>query len=318
MTEHHFIDQIQQARRERRKIQIVGNQSKIGLADNHDALSLSPHQGIVEYNPEELVVTVKAGTKLSDLCEELSQHQQMLAFDPPDYGDSTVGGTFAFGLSGSSQPFYGSFRDYVLGIKMIDGRGQVLNFGGQMIKNVAGYDVARMMSGSKGLFGVVTEISLKLTPLRPQKTYSLESGQADAIVTMNELACSTLPISAAAYFQGKLYYRLDGVHSVQSAMPEDNRFWASINPYRPNLKGDQKLWRVSVEPMAPTLPNTVLVDQSGARRWVISETRPNTPRADLWEIHGDKIRFPKTHMPPKMTNLKQGLKTVFDPDSVFY
>lgn len=318
MSETLFIDQIKQAASERQRLQITGNQSKISRCTDCQPLNATQHNGIVEYNPAELFVTVKTGTKLAELEAELAENNQKLAFDPPDYGSSTVGGTYAFGLSGSSQPFYGSFRDFVLGIKMIDGRGQLLNFGGQMIKNVAGYDVSRLLSGSKGYLGLITEITIKLTPLLKQKTYSIEVGQADAIKQMNKLARSTLPISAAAYYQGKLYYRLDGVHSVQSAMPEDNAFWDKINPYRPNLSGEQKLWRISVDAMAPTIPNTVLVDQSGARRWVISENKPEAEHVNLWEVQGDKIRCPEEEIHPKIVQIKKGLKEVFDPNSIFH
>ncbi|MDX1796477.1 MAG: hypothetical protein R3219_07110, partial [Hydrogenovibrio sp.] len=234
-----------------------------------------------------------------------------------DYGDSTIGGSYACGLSGPSQPFFGALRDFVLGIKMVDGKGQPLTFGGQMIKNVAGYDVSRLLVGSKGLFGVITEVSLKVLPLMPQKTYAIEMGQADAIVKMNEMAGTSLPISGCAYYQGKLYYRLIGVHPPQAAMPEDNAIWQSINPFRPEISGKQKLWRVSTDSMHPPIHNTLLVDQVGARRWVVSEHKPDATHVDLWEMHA-KNRIPSFDNHPKITEIKQGLKQVFDPHNIFH
>ncbi|RLA02637.1 MAG: glycolate oxidase subunit GlcE, partial [Gammaproteobacteria bacterium] len=147
--------QIKQASIDQQSIQITGNQSKVTLS--HDPqnqqkvqqLDVSNYQGIVDYEPSELVVTVKAGTLLSELKSALAKRHQMLAFEPPDYGNSTIGGTFAVALSGPSRAFRGPLRDYVLGTEIIDGQGRLLKFGGKMIKNVAGYDVSRMLVGSK-------------------------------------------------------------------------------------------------------------------------------------------------------------------------
>lgn len=317
MSITHFQEQIKQAVHEKQLLQIVGNQSKVSLIDNHRPLEITDYTGITNYDPAELVVTVKTGTKIADLQQELAQHNQMLAFDTPDYGNSTIGGSYAYGLSGPSQPFFGALRDFVLGIKMIDGKGQALTFGGEMIKNVAGYDVARMLVGSKGLFGVVTEISLKVLPLMEEKTYSMEMGQADAIIKMNEMAGTALPISGCAYYQGKLYYRLIGIHPPQSAMPEDNTIWQKVNPFRPEISGKQKLWRVSIDSMHPPIHNTLLIDLVGARRWVVSEHKPDVSHVDLWDSP-DKKRRPSFDSHPKITDIKRGLKSVFDPYGIFH
>lgn len=317
MSVEHFQDQIKQAVEDKKYLQIIGNQSKVSLNPAHQALNICNYAGVTSYDPAELVVTAKAGTKISDLQQELAQHNQMLAFDTPDYGDSTIGGNYACGLSGPSQPFFGALRDFVLGIKMIDGQGQHLTFGGQMIKNVAGYDVSRLLVGSKGLFGVVTEVSLKVLPLMEEKTYSIEIGQADAIIKMNEMAGSALPISGCAYYQGKLYYRLIGVHPPQAAMPEDNGIWQKMNPFRPEISGKQKLWRVSIDSMHPPIHNTLLIDQIGARRWVVSEHKPEVSHVDYWDLQS-KQRRPSYDAHPKITEIKQGLKSVFDPHGIFH
>ncbi|WP_024851961.1 FAD-binding protein [Hydrogenovibrio kuenenii] len=317
MSITHLQEQIKQAAHEKQRLQIIGNQSKVSLIDNHTPLEIGGYTGVTSYDPAELVVTVKTGTKIADLQQELAQHNQMLAFDTPDYGDSTIGGSYACGLSGPSQPFFGALRDFVLGIKMIDGKGQALTFGGEMIKNVAGYDVARMLVGSKGLFGVVTEISLKVLPLMEEKTYSMEMGQADAIIKMNEMAGTALPISGCAYYQGKLYYRLIGIHPPQSAMPEDNTIWQKVNPFRPEISGKQKLWRVSIDSMHPPIHNTLLIDQVGARRWIVSEHKPDVSHVDLWDLQ-DKKRRPSFDSHPKITDIKKGLKSVFDPYGIFH
>ena len=170
------------------------------------------YAGIVAYEPSELVVTARCGTPLAELEGILAQNRQCLPFEPPHFGAAaTVGGCIAAGLSGPGRAAAGALRDFVLGIKLIDGRAQALQFGGQVMKNVAGYDVSRLIAGSLGTLGLIAEVSLKLAP-RPQSeaTLRLEMPQARALETMNRWAGQPLPVSATAWHDGELMVRLSG------------------------------------------------------------------------------------------------------------
>lgn len=305
-------EQIQQAVSEKRTLQVVGNNSKVPISEGVETVELSKNSGIVSYEPSELVVTVKSGTKLTDLSAALAERKQMLAFEPPDYGDSTIGGTYACALTGPSRPFRGVLRDFVLGTKMVDGRGQSLTFGGQMIKNVAGYDVSRMMAGSKGSMAVITELSLKVMPLVEEVTYCRAMPEAEAIVLMNQMAGTTLPLSGCAYYEGRFYYRVFGEHPKQDATPCSNDVWLTLNPFQPKLQAHQKLWRVDTEGPAPSIPNTLAVGMCGQRRWVLSDEAP-APYSTLWQSYF----APRHNDTDPISNIKTGLKQVFDPHNVF-
>jgi len=305
-------EQIKQAASERRTLQIAGSKSKVPLALDIEEVSMLENSGIVAYEPSELVVTVKSGTKLTDLITVLAERDQMLAFEPPDYGNSTIGGTYACALTGPSRPFRGILRDFVLGTKMVDGQGQPLTFGGQMIKNVAGYDVSRMMAGSKGSMAVITELSLKVVPLVEEVTYSLEMPEAEAILFMNKMAGTTLPLSGCAYYEGKFFYRVFGEHQKQDATPCDNSVWLTLNPFQPQLQDNQKLWRVDTEGPAPSIPNTLAVGMCGQRRWVLADEAP-APYSTQWQSYF----APRDRDPAPVAKIKKGLKNVFDPHHVF-
>jgi len=326
MADHeilHFSEQIKQANSDKSTIQITGNQSKVVLfeEDNNNQpvqeLNISDHKGIVEYEPSELVITVKSGTLLKDLTAVLADRNQMLAFEPPDYGNSTIGGTYAVGLTGPSKPYRGILRDFVLGVRLIDGQGRELNFGGKMIKNVAGYDVSRMLVGSKGSMALVTQMSLKVVPLVDEVTYCIEMPEDDAIVLMNKMAGTALPMTGGAYYKGRFYYRVAGEHTNQTNRVEvsqcTNDVWTELNPFRPELDKNEKLWRLDVESTHPAIPNTIAVGMGGTRRWVASKYKPNHPYVTLW-----KTRFaPRNNDTPRVAYLKKGLRDVFDPNHVF-
>lgn len=305
-------EQIQTAITEKKTLQITGNASKVPRDSSVEQLHTQGLTGIVDYEPAELVITVRAGTLLKDLQAELAQHNQTLGFEPPDYGNSTIGGTYACALTGPSRPFRGVLRDFVLGIKMVDGQGQKLKFGGKMIKNVAGYDVARMLAGSKGRMGVITELSLKVSPLYPETTYMMEIPEAEAIQLMNKMAGTTLPMTGGAYYDGKFYYRLYGAHPKQSATEVSNEIWQFLNPFRPKLAAEDKLWRVDTEGNTPPISGTLAVGMCGQRRWVISETPP-TPYSTLWQCYF----VPRSNNSKPVKRLKAGLRNVFDPHHIF-
>jgi glycolate oxidase FAD binding subunit len=292
-------------------LEIVGRESK--LTNTNKKLSIADYQGIVSYQASELVITVKAGTSLQELQQVLASKNQMLSFEPPDYGNSSIGGTYACALSGSAQAFRGSLRDFVLGIKIINGEGKILSFGGQMMKNVAGYDVARLLVGSKGSLAVIAEISFKVLPQVTEATYSIEMLEDDAIILMNKWAATALPLSACAYYQGRFYYRLFGKHDKQQAEEMDNKIWQTLNPFQTTEK--EFLWRASVPSTTSKIANTVAIDCCGNRRWIVSEHKPDLSYVDKWQ---KGLAISKSVKHPAQMKIEQGLKKVFDPHGVYH
>lgn len=312
-----MAEQIKQAATENKTLQIVGGGSKVPRYEDAEKLSIEGYSGVLSYEPSELVITVRAGTTLQELHHVLAEKNQMVAFEPPEYGNSTIGGTYACALTGPARPFRGKLRDYVLGTKLLDGQGRELNFGGKMIKNVAGYDVSRMLAGSKGSMALVTELSLKVMPLVEEVTYRIEMPECDAIVQMNKMAGTSLPLSGAAYYRGHFYYRVMGEHPKQTnrvgVEAVDNSVWETLNPFKPILQPQQKLWRVDVESTTPCIDGTLAVGMCGSRRWISSKRKPDHPYVTLWDD-----RFLPRHNDGKgVKKIKQGLKKVFDPHHVF-
>lgn len=268
-------------------VRIAGGGSKLPLGREVEAdpLVVTAHQGIVEYEPTELVVTARAGTPLAELEVTLADAGQMLAFEPPHLGEgATLGGTIACGLSGPRRPHAGSTRDFMLGVKMINGRGEILRFGGQVMKNVAGYDVSRLMVGAQGTLGVLLDVSLKVLPLPAcERSVFIEMSDVVAIEVMSWLAGKALPLSAACHLPatderaGQLCLRLSGAEAAVDAcvnlirheqagfpievMAEDDewahRFWQDLRERRLGFFEDEQsdetqfLWRLSLPPATP-------------------------------------------------------------------
>jgi glycolate oxidase FAD binding subunit len=265
---------------------IVGGGSKAfyGNPVDGETLDTREHAGIVDYEPTELVVTARAGTPLATLEAALAAERQMLAFEPPHFSDgATLGGTIAAGLSGPRRPYAGAVRDLVLGVRVVDGHGRHLAFGGRVMKNVAGFDVSRLMTGAQGTLGVITEVSLKCLP-RPaaEATLTFECPADDAIRRVNEWSGHPLPLSATCYVDGRLAVRLSGAApAVEAAarklggdaLPGADAFWRSIrdqtHPFFDVARGDA-LWRLSVKSTAPftDFDGLQLVEWGGALRWV--------------------------------------------------
>jgi len=283
-------DRIKEAASSKQTLTIRGGNSKhfYGNAASGSVLSTLANSGIVDYEPRELTITALAGTPLSEIESLLAQNNQILPFEPPHFGAATWGGCVASGLSGTSRPYRGAVRDAVLGVGMLDGRGQHLHFGGRVIKNVAGYDVSRLMVGSMGTLGVLTEITCKLLP-RPEceRTLVLDSDRNIAIHSMNMLATKPLPISATAWRRGEgvlgqMLVRLSGTESaVDAAMNQiggrvfdDTTFWHDLKEHQLPEFAARPLWRVSVpattqaRSAALEFPNVVMVEWGGALRWL--------------------------------------------------
>jgi len=309
-----------------------------GRAVSGAELDVSGYSGIVSYEPSEQVVTARAGTPLALLEQALAEKGQRLGFEPPHFGGAaTIGGTIACGLSGPCRPFTGAARDFVLGVRMLNGRGQDLHFGGQVMKNVAGYDISRLMAGSLGTLGVLLEVSLRVLPA-PARHAGVRSAmsQAAAIVQMNRLAGRSLPLSAACWMDGALNLRLSGndkaVASALSALGMDGMqdagaFWQDLRELRTAaLAQDGPLWRLSLPPAAPPLklPGQWVVDWGGAQRWLRTEASADEVRAaaaaaggHAGVFRGGDRRSEVFHpLPTPMRELHERLKRAFDPKGV--
>ncbi|MGH8119627.1 MAG: glycolate oxidase subunit GlcE, partial [Gammaproteobacteria bacterium] len=282
-----YRERIQSATASGRPLVIRGGGSKdfYGRAVTGEVLNTRSCAGIISYEPSELVLTAHAGTPLREIQETLAARRQMLAFEPPAFaGAATLGGVVACGLSGPRRPYSGSVRDYVLGVKCMNGRGEIMNFGGQVMKNVAGYDVSRLMAGALGTLGLLLEISIKVQPV-PEQEMSL-AGKTDfatALHLMNSWAGQSLSLSAACYDGENLHVRLSGKRSAVSAAgtklgvvdrEDDPAFWQGLRELQlPFFRPDgRQLWRLSVPATTPALAlsGDWLMDWGGAQRWLLT------------------------------------------------
>jgi glycolate oxidase FAD binding subunit len=345
-----LAEQVRAAAADRAPLVIRAGGSKDFYGNPAQGARLDPrdHRGIVAYEPTELVVTVRAGTPLAELEAELDARGQLLAFEPPHFGpQATVGGCVAAGLSGprraSFGPLSGAVRDYMLGATLMDGRGQVLRFGGTVMKNVAGYDVARALAGSLGILGLLLEVSLKVLP-KPvtEATLRFEIDEGTALTTMNEWSGQPLPISGTVWGDGLLFVRLSGAQAaVQAARsrlggePIDlegaQAFWRGIREQRHAFfSGDTPLWRISVPSTAAPLgfADPQLIEWGGALRWLRTD-QPAEPlrrraaslggHATLFRGGDADLRRAGAFAPlaPAVHAIHRRLKQEFDPAGIF-
>lgn len=336
-----IIAALRAARERQTPVYISAGGSKRQMIGRHcDAVELdvSGHRGIVDYQPRELVLTARAGTPLADIVATLADNNQMLSFEPPLFGGrATLGGTLACNLSGPARPWGGSIRDMVLGVQLLNGKCERLNFGGKVMKNVAGYDVSRLQAGALGTLGVLSEISLKVLP-RPQHTLTLRytMSAAEAIETMNRRAAQPKPLSGAFWLDGQLHLRLSGAASaVENTalqwggehVDDAGHLWQGLREMTlPFFSGDAPLWRFSVQSSAPCAPEIgpTLIDWGGAQRWV----RGEHPREQLDRIAanagghvtlfrgGDRHSEVRPPLDTAQRALQQRLKYAFDPDGI--
>src|SRR5690606_2912096 len=276
-----LLDQVCNAMECGQALRIRGGDSKAFLGRRVQAgeLDTRAHTGIVHYDPTELVVTVRAGTLLSELNALLASEGQNLPPEPPDFGGrATVGGMVASAVAGPRRPWSGSVRDFVLGARVITGQGKHLRFGGEVMKNVAGYDFSRLLAGSHGCLGLITEVSLKVLPL-PRKACSLalEVDAGKALRLLAQWRRDALPVTGAFHWKQRLCVRLEGGEATVDAArarlggePADAAVWADLREHRlPFFDSGLALWRLSVPWQAPLqpLPGDVLLDWAGAQRW---------------------------------------------------
>ena len=304
-------------------------------------LETGVYSGTVDYEPTELVVTVRAGTRLADLERELNGCHQMLSFEPPHFSsNTTIGGCVAAGLSGPRRASAGAVRDFVLGVRMLDGKGKDLSFGGQVMKNVAGYDISRLLAGSMGTLGLLLEISLKVMPMPARElTLRMEMDEAEAIEKMNSWAAKPLPVSATCFHGGELTFRLSGAEPAVRAARErlggeevmdGTAFWESVREQtHPFFQSGMPLWRLSVKPTTRPLflPGKQFMEWGGALRWFASEADAPAIRvaaekagghATLFRRNGPSHQADAFHpLPPAMLKIHRRLKEQFDPYHIF-
>ena len=342
-----LIDQVRSAHT---PLDVQGGNTKrfYGEMPHGEVLDLRPLHGISSYEPSELVVTVRAGTGLAELEAALAEKGQCLPFEPPRFGPGgTVGGMVAAGLSGPPRASVGCVRDYVLGTTVLNGHGEVLTFGGQVIKNVAGYDVSRVMAGSLGVLGVICEVSLKVLPIATATATRVFAMDAAAALTqLNAWAGQPLPIHASAWHHGQLHLRLAGAQAAVTAAcarlggtavePEIATHWwnsvrdhqhAFFQPDSHPLDQDGHLWRLSVPATTPALdlPGTQFIEWGGAQRWLRGQASAKQVRAAAAQAGGHASLFrsatPRTEvftpLSAPLLRIQKGLKTAFDPKGIF-
>ncbi len=357
---------------DKKPLRIRGGGSKdfYGNPPMGELLDTTNHAGLVAYEPTELVVTARAGTRLAELEAALDAQGQMLAFEPPHFsplpagergrgrgeaagepspptplpqagevsGFATVGGCVASGLSGPRRATAGAVRDFVLGVKLLDGKGEILNFGGQVMKNVAGYDVSRLMAGALGTLGLLLEVSLKVLPKpHAEATLRLEMPQDKAIETMNRWGGQPLPLSATCWSDGLLTVRLSGARAAVAAarariggedVSDADAFWRAVREQQDDFfSGAADLWRLSLpSKTAPlALPGEQLVEWGGAQRWLKSDLPAAQVRVAAAQAGGHATLFRGGDrsagvfqpLPAPLMLIHRNLKRSFDPQGLF-
>ncbi len=353
----HLIEQLREAGERRAKLKITGGNTKAfyGQATEGEPLDVRPLRGISSYEPSELVLTARAGTPLAEVEAALAERGQCLPFEPPRFAaGGTVGGMVAAGLAGPTRPAVGGVRDFVLGATVLNGQAELLSFGGQVMKNVAGYDVARVFAGSLGVLGVLCEVSLKVLALpAARRTLVFELGQAAALQQLARWASQPLPIQASAWQHspqgGRLYVRLAGAKAAvqeasarlapQGGQPLDDdeaaAWWRALRdqrlPFFQLSAAEQaqglRLWRLSLPATAPALalPGVGLADWGGAQRWLRANVAPSVVHAAASQAGGhatlmrggDGTQPVFTPPTPALWRIHQNLKRAFDPQGLF-
>ena len=305
-----FREQIIEAGKQNQVLSIQGGNTKswYGNPSQSSILSTRSYQGILDYQPEELVITACAGTPIAEIESTLAKNNQILPFEPPHFGeDATFGGVIAAGLAGPARISAGNLRDFVLGSRLMDGRGEDLSFGGKVMKNVAGYDVSRLLPGSLGSLALLLEASVKVLP-KPAATASLRCrmGASDALKILNEWAGQPLPLNASAWIgdaggEGELTIRLAGAKAAvtsASQMMQDrlgatvlddseaDLFWHNLREQQlswfSQMPNHHALWRLSLPANCPVLEMPkdclpeIIMEWHGQERWIQGPANQST------------------------------------------
>jgi glycolate oxidase FAD binding subunit len=320
---------------------IVGSGSKAfyGRVSPGTVLETAGHTGILRYEPTELVMTARCGTRLAEIESVLAERGQILPFEPPRFGkNATLGGTLACGFSGPRRPFAGSARDCLLGCRILNGKGEILSFGGEVMKNVAGFDVSRLMVGAMGTLGMLLEVSIKVAPkFERELTVCFERSVDDALNDMNRWCSEPWPLSGLAYDGTRVYVRLSGSKRAVDAVhrkfggevcEEGDAFWEDLREQRHEFFSTEgPLWRISLAPATPVLnlPGFWFYDWGGALRWLKTDAPAETVfraaeaaggHATLFRGHRDDGRIFQP-LTGGLKSLHANLKRAFDPMGLF-
>ncbi len=343
--QHHLQQAVEQACNNRTPLWILGGGSHRELAPPSHATPLKTggHSGILNYHPQELVITARGGTRISEISKLLQQHHQVLAFDPPRLSEkSTIGGAVASALSGPGRPWSGAVRDHLLGVKVLTGQGRILRLGGEVVKNVAGYDLFRPMAGAHGTLGVLLEISLKTLPQEEEEvSWVAPCYHADALERMNVLQQRRLPISGLCWSQRRLHLRLAGpateiaqyrplLQSLGMSLEEESHIWEMLRDRRLSLfEWDGPIWRLSLPPATPLLPfekdqeSHSLIDWGGRQRWI----QTDLPSEEIFQLtsaeggHATRYHFRDRELQPQplpapLLSIHQQIKQAVDPANI--
>lgn len=335
--ERRLVEEVRAACENGEPLSVRGGGTKgfLGRESCGRLFDVSGHEGIVGYDPKELVITARCGTTILEIEQVLSGSGQMLPFEPPRFGKAaTLGGTVACGLSGPRRPYSGSVRDHLLGCRIVNGRGEVLDFGGKVMKNVAGFDASRLMAGAFGTLGVLLEVSLKVLP-RPASSVTLarECGEKEALAWMSELARKPVPVDALAFSEGCCRIRLSGsVRAVSEAhesmggewLETNDGYWEKLREHELPFFESGRLWRITSRPAEPTprLQGEWLIDWGGAQRWLKSDAQQDEIRYAAERLGGHATLFRGDGcdfmtLPPSLLALNRKLKAAFDPKGIF-
>ncbi|WP_454722923.1 MULTISPECIES: glycolate oxidase subunit GlcE [Cupriavidus] len=348
-----FRDTIRRATDARAPLRLRGGGSKdfYGQHLQGEVLDTRGYSGIVDYDPPELVITARCGTPLAEIEAALAGRRQMLAFEPPHFGaGATLGGAVAAGLSGPRRQAVGALRDFVLGVQVMDGRGDILNFGGQVMKNVAGYDVSRLMAGSLGTLGLILEVSLKVLPLPfDEATLRFALDEAEALERLNRWGGQPLPVAASAWHDGTLHLRLSGAAAAvraarerlggEAVAPDEAAaLWHALreqqHPFFAPARAGRALWRIAVPTTAAplALPGGQLIEWGGGQRWWLGGADGADGAAEAATVraaagaagghatlfrNGDKAAGVFTPLAAPLMAIHQRLKASFDPAGIF-
>lgn len=338
-----FQDRIRAAQADRCPLSLQGGNSKqtlLGRQCTATPLDISAHRGVLSYQPQEMVITARAGTPIRELQDIARTRNQQLPFEPAELeGKASIGGCLASGLSGAARPWRGSVRDAVLGLHLINGLGEHLRFGGEVMKNVAGYDVSRLQSGAFGSLGLITDISIRVLPLAESTLYLQRSLEApDALRQMRVLAGRARPFTGMFWYANTLHLRLESSHlalkELKDALPEftegDEALWQALREWQlEELCAPQGLCCMDLAPATELLPHypPVLIDWAGARRYcrVHDDARIMDIQRSLAGHgghamllgRGDDDRDVVAAPPKPMQLLQQRVKQSMDPGHIF-
>lgn len=329
-----LVEQIQHAYATKTPLSIESGNTKtyLGRQTSGERLDMAGHSGVISYSATELVIRARAGTKISLLQEVLAEQRQRLPFEPPSFaGQASIGGTVAANQTGASRPWFGGVKDSLLGLGLINGYGEAMQFGGQVMKNVAGFDVTRLQSGAMGSLGLITDVSIKVLPeFKAGHTLTFEMNADAALAAMLRWANLSLPITGMSHLQGLLYVRLQGGQSAVASASEflggellelkaAEEFWQAVKEGRVLLpQQGQTLWRWSGASDTPhsALPEVAFINWAGAERWLLQDNSTSVLDGLTQYRGGDRLAEVYGAIDAPQKALRQRIKYAFDPHGI--